>query len=449
MAVRVTQTLAEVAGTVTPSIRITRTIAEVAGSVAQPDLRVYRMGVMALVQVAAGTDLTAASGLQFSQVITGSFPKAVAQGVQFSQTVALISTFAPGQTQTVQFGHTAVTTEPIPKTASNSFQFSDSTSLFSSSQTATNGVQFGQLGNAEEAFVEAVTHGVQFDQTVLNFGPVSVSQTVNFTDAGGGGAIIPGGLIRSATQGVQFSDTEQKVLCLAIATSHSATQGVAFSANVSLPIFLIVPDGVVFSETAVGDYTNVIEQDVAFSHVLSFNSIWPRTVPQTLSFSQAVIYEGNIDTCQYSPTLGSSSDPNAPTPPPASLGVISKATQVTLFYPTVSPTSTVIIRAPEYGDRHRLQFERINRETRGGTLEIFADPAWPKLEILEASFTGLKEAEAQAVLDFFTLTLGLEVGFVDWHGRTWHGVIVSPDAQLIRARRGIVDLSFEFEGEVQ
>jgi hypothetical protein len=122
---------------------------------------------------------------------------------------------------------------------------------------------------------------------------------------------------------------------------------------------------------------------------------------------------------------------------------------VRLFYPTTSPTLEVNIRVPEFGNRERLNFTRINRESRGGTLQIFADPTWPKSKQLALTFTGLTEAQAQAVQDFFNDTLGLEVGLTDWEGRTWHGVVTTPDADLIRSRRGIVDLSFEFDGELQ
>ena len=49
-------------------------------------------------------------------------------------------------------------------------------------------------------------------------------------------------------------------------------------------------------------------------------------------------------------------------------------------YPVVSPTVSVTLRSPELGNKDRLQFNRISRETRGGTLIVFADPMWPKVQ---------------------------------------------------------------------
>ena len=54
MAVRVTRTIAEVAGTITNTIRVTRTMAEVIGTPAQPDIRLYRLAVLALVSTYDG-----------------------------------------------------------------------------------------------------------------------------------------------------------------------------------------------------------------------------------------------------------------------------------------------------------------------------------------------------------------------------------------------------------
>jgi hypothetical protein len=87
---------------------------------------------------------------------------------------------------------------------------------------------------------------------------------------------------------------------------------------------------------------------------------------------------------------------------------------------------------------------------------VFADPTWPKVQILAMQFIGLTETEGRAVQDFFAATLGLEVGFTDWNGRTWHGIVTTPDEFIIRSSRGgtcspggSVDLSFEFDGEIQ
>jgi len=87
---------------------------------------------------------------------------------------------------------------------------------------------------------------------------------------------------------------------------------------------------------------------------------------------------------------------------------------VQLYWPVDARTITVTLREPEFDNKDRLRFQRINRETRGGTLIVFADPIWPKVQQLTLEFTSLKEEEAQSLLTFIAATLGKEVGLRDW-----------------------------------
>ena len=52
-------------------------------------------------------------------------------------------------------------------------------------------------------------------------------------------------------------------------------------------------------------------------------------------------------------------------------------------------TFSVSLRAPNLGNKDRLSFNRVLRETRGGTLVVFADPIWPKVQ------TNHKESRVQ------------------------------------------------------
>ena len=86
-----------------------------------------------------------------------------------------------------------------------------------------------------------------------------------------------------------------------------------------------------------------------------------------------------------------------------------------LLYPAVGPaTDSVTLRAPNLGNKDRLSFNRVLRETRGGTLVVYADPIWPKIQTLVLSFSGLSGDEAQALIAFFNDHLGLEIGLLDW-----------------------------------
>ena len=78
-----------------------------------------------------------------------------------------------------------------------------------------------------------------------------------------------------------------------------------------------------------------------------------------------------------------------------------------LFYPADGAvTDSVTLRAPNLGNKDRLSFNRILRETRGGTLIVFADPIWPKIQTLVLTFSGLRSVQAQQLLAFLDSASG-------------------------------------------
>lgn len=120
-----------------------------------------------------------------------------------------------------------------------------------------------------------------------------------------------------------------------------------------------------------------------------------------------------------------------------------------LVYPASGPvTDSVTLRAPNFGNKDRLGFNRVLRETRGGTLIVFADPMWPKIQTLVLNFSGLSGDQAQQLLAFLDAHLGEEVGVYDWEHRYWTGVITTPAEPLVQDGRDRFSASFEFEGEL-
>ncbi len=307
------------------------------------------------------------------------------------------------------------------------------------------GSQFINENGGAGGFEVSAASTVTFSHSELLSFPIYVAETVEFNDE----IILINTLQPELEQTVTFSHTAVGSPPIKRSLSNNLTFTHSASASLSLPRFIVVPQAFILTQIAFPDYVYVLEQTVVFENVEP-ESILTRSpvVEHTVSFGHAVAYEGKIDLCRYSPNIGESTIAASPSPPPASITVV-KQNFITLSYPTVAPTHSVTIRAPEYGDNHRLNFDRINRESRGGSLQIFSDPTWPKQEILELQFTVLKESEAQAVIDFFYDTLGQEVKLVDWYGRTWHGFVTNPESPIVRSRRGVVDLSFEFEGEQQ
>jgi len=116
-----------------------------------------------------------------------------------------------------------------------------------------------------------------------------------------------------------------------------------------------------------------------------------------------------------------------------------------LQYPPELPTLEVVLRSPEFGNLYRLTADRVNQETRGGTLVVFADPIWPKVETLVMPMTLLKTVPQQ-LLTFMQTTLGKEIKLIDFENRAWVGVIVDPQGAVVEDSRGGFAVSFEFEG---
>ena len=168
----------------------------------------------------------------------------------------------------------------------------------------------------------------------------------------------------------------------------------------------------------------------------------------TLALHQAVnmVLVEDCVTRAYTPFVGSTDDPNAPAPPSTTVPTLERVEGVQLYWPLDAPTMTVTLRGPELDNADRLRFQRINRETRGGTLIVFADPIWPKLQQLTLEFIGLEEDEAQSLLTFIGATLGKEIGLRDWENRHWAGVIVSPGEAIIRNGPHNISTALEFEG---
>jgi hypothetical protein len=173
----------------------------------------------------------------------------------------------------------------------------------------------------------------------------------------------------------------------------------------------------------------------------------------TLAINHAATYTLILasTSCQYTPFVGASSDPDAPTPPSETIDGPMAGIQVPfqLVYPSVGAvTDSVSLKTPNLGNLDRLAFNRVLRETRGGTLVVFADPIWPKIQTLVLSFSRLLRVEAYNLMDFIEAHLGLEIGLIDWEHRYWRGVITTPDEPVIEDRFDSFTANFEFQGEL-
>ena len=243
-------------------------------------------------------------------------------------------------------------------------------------------------------------------------------------------------------------------VALATGISASASSSLSFSHRaVPQAIEESTTNTLVLAQTAVGLAGKPGESVLSLTQTGAVIIDRGITGTSTLSLQQSVTYTliiGNTK-CQYSPFVGENSDPDAPSPPPAEIDGPMVGIQVPfqLVYPSTGVvTDSVALKTPNLGNKDRLGFQRVIRETRGGTLIVYADPIWPKTQTLALTFSGLLRVEAHELLTFIDDHLGLEIGLIDWEHRFWRGIIIQPDEPVIEDRFDYYTVNFEFEGEL-
>jgi hypothetical protein len=176
---------------------------------------------------------------------------------------------------------------------------------------------------------------------------------------------------------------------------------------------------VTFSQSATVDLCTPTKSILTFAQSVDLEAIVGRTAASSIEFQQSAYHtltrNGELRDVQCS-----------------IIAELPHYDNVKFSYPITSVTHTLTLRGAELGNRERMHFQRINRETRGGTLIVFADPIWPKNDHLVMDFVGLTETETNQVRSFVKTTLGKQVTLRDWEGRNWVGVIVSPDNPVVR-----------------
>ncbi len=215
----------------------------------------------------------------------------------------------------------------------------------------------------------------------------------------------------------------------------NASDTLSLGEIINFPLVEVVSDTLALVEDCYGWLGPAVTDSLNLVETLNYTFVKVEAVvDELINLTESVMVDlESIDMCGYNPLLG-----NIPVIDPNASGV-------TLSYPAISPTTTVTLRGPELGNKESLEYQRINRETRGGTLIIFADPMWPKIKKLGLSFTGLSEVTGQALLTFLTTSLGQEIALLDWEGNTHNCICINPEEAIIRQRACDLQISLEFE----
>lgn len=427
------------------SLRATRQFVEVLAS-GVGTLRATRQFVEILSKIQIITQETIEQESIFTQNLSIEVNPNVSQSLIFNQSIEVEGRLLKWLVQNFIFSST-VGYAPRPKSIEQIFNFEQEIDV---RPYVTNVIQelfFDDISNLPK--LKSIAQNFIFNQQTYCNHANFISDLL-LTQIAGAGKIILGGIERDILQNILFEQNASKVLILVTAVPCSAENNLNFIQWAGFPKTRTLQQVYKFTQIAKPGTVRHVQQYLFWDQPrVVFISTRKPTVLDNLIFQHAFIADDVGSICTYDPILGYSSDPNAPEPPSSIPPILEHKPYVKLYWPIVSPTKIIQIRTPMLGDRDRLQNMRIQRESRGGTLQIFADPTWPKQQVLALTFTGLTEIEASILQQFFFDTLGLEIGFIDWDNRIWHGIIVTPDEPFIRARRNIVDISFEFEGELQ
>jgi hypothetical protein len=150
---------------------------------------------------------------------------------------------------------------------------------------------------------------------------------------------------------------------------------------------------------------------------------------------------------EYTPFIGASGDDSYPevsaTAPTLGQGVF------TLTHPRVTPTLTLTLKNPEFGNADVLRFTKVDRRTRGGDRKIFSDLGWGSTQSFELTISNICSTTTTIddIIDFLNTSLGEEIGLLDWENRQWKGIIVAPETE-VTPQVGGHSIRIVFEGEL-
>jgi hypothetical protein len=354
-------------------------------------------------------------------------------------------------------------------------------------QDASNNLALTQIANL--TYTLNVTDTINFVDRVGQAFPVSVTSNLALVDSHIAinyvGERSPAGSVLALTQCVQTLQTLAISQDLGISDSVAywyptkpyVTQFMSLAQHVSTPYHMWVEHTLGFTQLGKVPITHSVahtlnfvqETDMLYTvHTLNFTQnaqhafglwvsqdlgvtdwFWVRSASHDLGISHSLTWHEDTPCArkQYSPFQGEGS---ADAPPQTLQDPQGSVTdRFSVYQPALGVRSLeVILRAPEMDNRDRNAYNRVQGETRGGKLRVYADPIWPKVRTLAVTIVGLTEAEVDEFQTFVAATLGQSIGLTDWEGRLWEGVITTPDEVATQDGKARWTLSFELEGEM-
>lgn len=214
----------------------------------------------------------------------------------------------------------------------------------------------------------------------------------------------------------------------------------------------LISDPISFVQTVGFGFSHTITQNLGITDQLHLQADWVRSVEHTNILGHALTWYEDTP-CgrkQYTPFQGENTIPTTVDAPSNELqDPQGDTSNFSVYQPYLGvPTSQVIMRKPELDNRDRNSYTRINNETRGGKIVVYADPDWPKVRTLAVTIVGLTETKVDELHTFMQATVGEEIGLTDWEGRLWKGFITNPNEAATQDGRAMWTVTFEFQGEM-
>lgn len=386
-------------------------------------------------------------------------PLTASNTLTFAQTATRSGSLSYTASNTITFTQPPnIVAGPKSRTASNSISFSQSSSSGLLTRTAVSEIVFANVKASAitDAIEVTASNTITFTQ---NAAPGLLTRTaitpLTFSQSGSTATNLVSGITLTASNTITFSQTNNRIKLLAAAVALTASHTLTFTQRAIFPIELTASHTLALSQSADGNAGKFATQVITFTQTVVANTVRSLTASNTLNLSHAFTFvqfrngvplatSGSCGiTHQYSPLSGGGSPVVRPIPPD-----YERKNDVIFAYPAgglCAASNTVTLRTPNFGNRERSQYNRINRESRGGSLKVFRDPTWPKQKTLAMDFSGIKDSEIDDILNFLEVSLGKKISFRDWDGRVWRGIIVNPDTAITKQGTNRNDIAIELE----
>jgi len=310
---------------------------------------------------------------------------------------------------------------------------------------ASNTITFAQSADVVDTLLVDAASSITFTDTASAVSDVLVdaASTLSFSQVATGR-----NLHAQAVDTVQFAQT-----AAGMGDAHRASDVLIFAQSADVPLGAVS----VFNLTQSADPVREPASQFAFNNIAFTQTAarlidHPVSAVSTISFQQSVLFltDGVNNECFYTPFIGEGAAGN-PTPPPATLSDPDDAgftKGLQLRFPAGDTPSELVTldRSMNIGNIDRLGFDRINRESRGGTLNVFADSQWPRVETLLFTASAICEEDVGLVLDFIESHVGEEIGLMSHEGRLWRGFVTNPTEVVVQDRQDSYTVNIEFEG---